>query len=608
MKKVNANTAGVVLLALAFGFSVLRYQNLQRMLGEGTAGVDVEGGPKVIRVLHWQLEPGYREALQDVMDEYNQLPHVKAEGVRVMQLPIPERVYSQFLNVHLISGTAPDICVKGMSSMVGNSSALARFFDPMSEFVGEPNPYNQGDYLREDLSSEMKELLSTLPWSDTFTDGMVAGWDESNQDYFAVPVSSWGAIRVFYNRKLVAGIKEFMREQWKQEPAPEWKTEALETFSFLEPNGEFLSWLATPDAPDSLGRLLVFCEATLAYAQERGQEKLVPISASNYQLGQFAPEYRLPFTYSMVDAVNGNRDGGISSVEVFGSWQAGKWPLDDPGLGAFYDITRVFPRYFPAGFLGLDREQAHRRFVLGNAVFLATGGWDANSIFVGAREHSDPDVAFDVGVMPYPMPLPGERWYEQYSGKPTEAGKGLGVPMAINKQSQNKEWAVDFLRFLTSHRVNERFNEIAAWLPVIVGAEPVEAMKPFQAEMDGLPPQMNVNLWLGGQLGTLIRGQYLLYFAGGIDLEEFRATVKEMIENPRYGVDRVWHDQRISNRDRSRQYDRALDVRILADDAFGDQSLGRVVNLFEGSLLLRDGKGVELEHHRLLPDQPFPEF
>jgi len=605
MKKFNPNWIGGVLLICAFAFSVFRYRSMMDQIGDYDP---TEGAERVVRVLHWQLEPGYREGLQDAIDEYNQLPHVQEAGVKVIQLAIPERVYSQFLNVHLISGTAPDICVKGMSELVGDSSSTARFFDPISEHVEVPNPYNRGEYLQDDLSEPLSTFLSERAWSETFSDGMTSGWDEANQDFYAVPISSWGSVRVFYNQTLVEEIKEYMRESWKADPPPAWKTTALDELDLIESADSVEEWLSGPEPPRSLGLFLMFCEATLAYAQENQLENLVPISASNYSSGQFVPAYRFPFTYGIASRLNVDHNQGISPQEIFGGWQAGLWEYDNPGFQAFFEIAQLFPRFFPAGFLGLDREQAHRRFVLGNAVFLATGAWDANSIFLGAADKSNPEDVFEVGIMPYPMPVPGERWFEAYHGKPSGTGSRLGVPMAINKTSQNKEWAVDFLQFVTSHRVNERFNRIAGWIPGIVGTEPQERMKPFQPNPTGLPRGIHMHMRGGGQLTTLLRGQFLLYFSDEISFEEFKVAVKDILQNPRYGADRVWYDQSISSRDRARQYDRSFDIRLLEEEAFGDSSMGRAVNLFDGSLRSRDGKSIRLDHQQLLPDTPFPEF
>ena len=73
--KFNVNWIAVFILLGAFILSAVRFSLLE------TSSLDEwEDGAKVIRVAHSQLEPGFREALELVMGEYNQLPHVQEAG------------------------------------------------------------------------------------------------------------------------------------------------------------------------------------------------------------------------------------------------------------------------------------------------------------------------------------------------------------------------------------------------------------------------------------------------------------------------------------------------------------------------------------------------
>ena len=42
---------------------------------------------KIVRIAHWQLESGYRDAFQSIIDDYNELH--KSENVRVVQMQAP---------------------------------------------------------------------------------------------------------------------------------------------------------------------------------------------------------------------------------------------------------------------------------------------------------------------------------------------------------------------------------------------------------------------------------------------------------------------------------------------------------------------------------------
>jgi hypothetical protein len=112
----------------------------------------------------------------------------------------------------------------------------------------------------------------------------------------------------------------------------------------------------------------------------------------------------------------------------------------------------------------------------------------------------------------------------------------------------------------------------------------------------------------GGQLTTLLTGQFLLYFSGDLSYEGFVEAVRPLFENERYGVNRIWIDREVGAQDRARQLDRALDVRIIEDESVGSGPLGKAANLLENSLLIREGLGPRILHHTLFPETSFPTY
>ena len=158
MKKLPINQIGLVLLVIVFGMSV--FQVLSNSYNAGEFESNDETGLRIIRIAHWQLEPGYRQAMDMILEQYNALPKVKAAKVRVIQMPVTEKVYAQWLNVHLMSGTAPDICEKGMAKMTAGNY-VARYFQPLGEYASKPNPYNAREYLPEGLPEELVDILET---------------------------------------------------------------------------------------------------------------------------------------------------------------------------------------------------------------------------------------------------------------------------------------------------------------------------------------------------------------------------------------------------------------------------------------------------------------
>ncbi|MCC5849749.1 MAG: extracellular solute-binding protein [Verrucomicrobia bacterium] len=622
-KSFNPNWIGLALIVGTFGYSAFRFAVISINLALED---DPDAGKRVVRVLHWQLEPGYREGLQAGIDLYNQLPHVKENDIEVRQLAVTERVYAQFINVHLISGTAPDIVVKGMSQLVGSGAATARFFEPISEHVKAPNPYHAEekmdwvrsqllrmgeanpnfDYQPQELDAELKEFLQTASWNETFTDGMQGGWDDQMQDYYAVPISSWGAMRTFYNQELVAEIKAFLAEIWANDPHPKWLVDLIEQDGIVTPDEAFVAWVNTPEIPDTLGRFIIFNEATLAFAAQKAERRqLVPIAASNYFPGTMLDRYVVPFTYRLGDRLDLNRDSHTNAPEILGTWQAGQWDFNEPSLrDGFFDLTLWLARYYPAGFLGLDREQATRRFLSQQAVFITTGGWDAPTLFDGASD------MFTVGVTDAPLPIEGERWYEFSAGRGSEAEHRLGVPMAIYRMSRNKDIAIDFLRFITSFEVNQTVNEIAGWVPCVVGARPVESMLPFLPNTEGLKSSVRVSFGWLPTVGHVYNGQFPLFQSGAISYEEFISRLSEGFLHERSGIDRMWHNTFVGGRDRARQSDRSMVVVHLEahQEGWNETYLQKYHNLMESSLRELDGFSAPATFHTLFEDRTFPEY
>ncbi|MBD3240249.1 MAG: carbohydrate ABC transporter substrate-binding protein, partial [Chitinivibrionales bacterium] len=108
---------------------------------------------KVIRICHWQLESGFREGIDHAIKEFEK----RFPDVKVVQLPIYERAYKQFVRTQLIGGTAPDLIERGDDVC---ESAVPRYYYPLTKYLYEPNEFNAGTELAE------------TPWISTFRDGL----------------------------------------------------------------------------------------------------------------------------------------------------------------------------------------------------------------------------------------------------------------------------------------------------------------------------------------------------------------------------------------------------------------------------------------------------
>jgi raffinose/stachyose/melibiose transport system substrate-binding protein len=600
------NKGYLALILLLLGYLVSAGRVFYLKMG-GIAGEEA-GTENVIRVAHWQLEPGYREGLQWAIDRYNELPHVREAGLRVEQLAISERIYNQFMNVHLISGTAPDIAAKGMTRLIQGNN-VAKFYAALGDYVNEPNPYNAFEFLSPDLDPDLREFLATAPWRNTFIDGMQGGFDHTVNDFNAVPVSTWGSVRMFYNRTLLRDGKQFLATAMAQDPQPDWlrsswmREEDGRTRGFLPEDERLHRWLRDLDAPpETLGQLFLYCEAISALARERGRPTLVPISGSGYMQGDLSKAYEPLFTANLVDQVDVEPGTGASPLEAVVAWDRGRWNFETPAVREYYAFARAMSRYFPTGFLGLDREQAQRRFVLGDAAMIASGAWDASGIFAGATGR------FEVAVTVPPVPAEGERWSEFIRYYRSEANLVTGVPLAVNMRSSHFEWALDFLKFATSQPINEAFNQRAAWLPSVIGAAPVEQMQPFAPVVEGSPQSFG---FIFDYAPAVLRNQWTsqakLLMTGDISYEQFVQRIETFLKNPQLGVRNLWMRQLQTNRDQSRAMDRTVSAESLKLHLMPETAdVDRVTTLFLRSIQGDRGVSIRNWWNNETPDEPFP--
>jgi len=159
--------------------------------GRGGAGED---RAIVLRIAHWQLEPGIRKALDAIAADYAAMKKERdGIDVEVRQILVPEEGYFRWVNTQLIGRTAPDMIECGL----GGSPELwrkfyARYFMLLDEYVDEPNPYNAGTPFED------------TPWRDTYFDQMEGGYEENLQSYFRVPLSAF-TVRLYYNTDRARG-------------------------------------------------------------------------------------------------------------------------------------------------------------------------------------------------------------------------------------------------------------------------------------------------------------------------------------------------------------------------------------------------------------------
>ncbi|WP_309380911.1 extracellular solute-binding protein [Cerasicoccus frondis] len=606
-KGFNWNWVALGVLLIAYIFSAGRFFLFSMRNKEGEES-------KVVRIAHWQLEPGYREALDWAMTQYNNLPHVKEAGITVVQMPMPTRVYTQFMNVHLISGTAPDIAAAGFSSMIQGNS-IARFYASMGPYVTEPNPYNGKEYTSSDLDPELREYLATAAWKDTFLDGMEGGYKQELNDYFSVPISNLGGMRLFYNITLVNEGKAFIRQALAQDPQPKWlqncwlRTEDGHDAGYLPDNERLRKWLANEgEVPQTLGQLILLCYGVQQMAKAEGAEYLTPMSVGNYVAGDPVFRYQASFLQLFVNELEQDGKATISGLEAMDGLSRGAWSFEAEPMTAFVELAKVLTSFYPAGYLGLDREQTQRRFVSGEAAIFSSGSWDAAGVFKGAQESENPDRRFEVKITPTPMPAPDERWGDLLKYQPSEANFKGGVPLSVNKQSHNFDWSLDFLQFISSQPINEEFNRRAIWLPAAVGADTVPSMIDFEPIVEGYPGDETFSpAGARSAIRTEWMGQFKLVLTGELEYETFAQNMMAYLKRPHQGTPGYWYHDKRDARDRTRALDRNLSVEeFMQATEDNPQVAKRFRALFYQSVSDDEGVYLDIMWKRLHPGEPYP--
>ncbi len=413
------NTIGISLLALCFFISLGRIAMLR--FGERT-----ETGDKVveIRLAHWQLEGGVRASIDAMAKEYMKLH----PGVRIRQLPIPERIYQNWLITQLVGGTAPDIIQIGIGM---TPERLARFFVPLTDLAQKPNPYNKGTDLEDTY------------FRDTFVDGMLGGFNNSLLEYYGVPISGY-SIRLFVNLSLLEEIT------------------------------------GSRDLPSTYEELIALTKKVDDFSQQTGQS-IIPISGSRYNSPLLMNTLFISQTQKKMRDLG--PPGTLVEVpsRITEALVDGEWGLDSPEVLNGLELMREVATKMQPGFMQVTRDDASFYFVQGRALMIVTGSWDATSI---SQQASFPFAATRIPLPSKQHPVFGSNVLGAFS----EAGGTTGVSLGLTRDSKNPEIAADFLLFLGSRETNQLFTKVSKWVPSVVGVEPDDQAKPFMLQSDGYTP------------------------------------------------------------------------------------------------------------------------
>jgi ABC-type glycerol-3-phosphate transport system substrate-binding protein len=396
--KPAARRIGYVLLAAAYvvsAFAVFRH-------------VTRESGRVTIRISHWQLEAGCRDAFAAMIRRYEELN----PRVHVVQIAVPNGpVYVSWLLTQMMGGTGPDL-----AEYMVIQPDVGQVFQPITSEVMEPNPYNRGT------------PLEGVRWRDTFIDGMSGdnGYVTALHGYYSVALGSH-VNRLVYNKPLLREI----------------------------------TGRSTP--PADYRELLADCARIRAYAAERRLD-LVPIANSKDTAPALSQWIAVALTSRLGERIDGRHQLSFDPDEPGQEYLRGSWSFDTPDVVAGIRCLREYGGMCTPGFWGRERNTAVTDFVSGRAVMIVSPSWQATDILSLAR--------FEIGAFRFPYPTAKDPVYGAYSAdRYSDGGFAMGTTIFLSRRTRHRAEAVDFLRFITSQEGEEIFSRHSNWPPATRGVK-----------------------------------------------------------------------------------------------------------------------------------------
>ncbi len=338
MTRSQSVAAGLVMLAvLAYG--LVRTSILPRLKSDPDSRI-------VLRLAHWNLHAGQREAYNGMIAEYEKI----RPDVKVVQLPVPVRAWPAWQQTQLIGGTAPDIMQIG-PNRGATDETIARHFLPLTAHVQRPNPYNAGT------------PLENHPWRNTFYDGLTSAWVffPSLQDVYGVPTQLM-SLRFYYNAELLHQVT------------------------------------GSTEVPSNLAEFQALHQATRKFQAQLGRHLLTLAGSGDY--GAFLTTQIIE-THTSDLRLSLDHRHVLVSPQLFNqlAYLEKKWGLTDPDVQAALEVVRAFGEAMPPGFLQLRREDAALAFTQGRAVAMISGSWDYALL--------ENECPFPLLVAPLPILHPG---------------------------------------------------------------------------------------------------------------------------------------------------------------------------------------------------------
>jgi raffinose/stachyose/melibiose transport system substrate-binding protein len=304
----NKNILALTILTVGFIFCIFQHINTVRKLKPRDK--------RTVLLAHWQGERGCEEALQKVIDAYNELhPDVK---VRQQIIVGSGSSFVRWCVTQIIGGSPPDI----MEYNGRLTTYLSNYFVGLAEYVNEPNPYNKNNKFRD------------IPWKDTFYGGMRGSWVSELMNYYSIPNTLY-TTRFYYN-------KDIFRKATGSDKPPKTMREFIEICEKIEKLG------------------------------------VVPVIVENAKGGQGVNFFNTLYSqvaWNVQDEIDYNRDGLISSAEFLRAFTLENYNIDTPMMRALMTLMTDFSKQWGKGFNAIDMTIAPFMFIQEKGACYLGGSW-----------------------------------------------------------------------------------------------------------------------------------------------------------------------------------------------------------------------------------------
>jgi len=386
-----------------------------------TASTGTAPSPIELHIGHWLLHTGMREAFDATIEDYQRL-HPE---VRITQLPVPIRFYPAWSRTQLIGGTAADIT--GMLAL--NEELISRYYLPLTPWLDKPNPYNAGT------------SLAGVAWRDTFFDGLsgMRNMTATSGEISGI-ILQINSLRLYYNREMLIEIT------------------------------------GSDTPPRDLADLKALAAKIDAYNQGSGKS-IIPIAGCGPYAG-FAFDRIVPSQTQRIALDHSpNRNLRVSPLELATLILDGVFSYTKtPELHSSLELMREMSLLLTPGFMQLQRDEAIAAYIQQRSLMLIAGSWDYAALIDG--------VPFETRALPVLGPSTDDPQFGEFTLGQVAEPMGIEGSMGIIRSSRHPEVALDFLHYLTSQRVSEKFSQISQRLSAILDT-------PVPSNLEQIKPQLN---------------------------------------------------------------------------------------------------------------------